>query len=73
VSSLPQYVTAEDVAAMLSVDSSTVYRWAERDASMPALRIGGVVRFHREQLLASLEHRTQKSRTSPSIRRSSVA
>jgi excisionase family DNA binding protein len=58
----PRYLTAADVAALLQVDDTTVYRWASSDASMPALRVGGVVRFHRERLLAWLEQREQGAR-----------
>ena len=59
-SQLPTYLSAETIAAMLAVDASSVYRWASSDATMPATRIGGVVRFEREALLAWLEARTQR-------------
>ena len=61
-SALPVFMTAADVATMLQVDVKSVYRWASSDASMPAVRVGGVVRFDRERLLAWLEARTQGSR-----------
>ncbi len=53
------YLTAVEVAALLQVDSKTVYRWAKQDASFPVLKIGGVVRFPRERLLRWLREREQ--------------
>jgi excisionase family DNA binding protein len=61
VSAAP-YLTAGDVATMLQVDLTTVYRWASSDATMPALRVGGVVRFNRDRLIAWLEQREQGRR-----------
>ena len=49
--SLPVYLTPRDVAAMLQVDERTILRWAAQDASMPATRLGRVIRFEREPLL----------------------
>jgi excisionase family DNA binding protein len=48
---VPLFLTAQQVAEMLQVDERTVLRWAHRDASMPATRLGRVVRFEREPLL----------------------
>ena len=48
---LPTFLTARQVAAMLHVDERTVLRWAQHDASMPATRLGRVMRFEREPLL----------------------
>ena len=45
VSGVPVFLTAQQV------DERTVLRWAQHDASMPATRIGRVVRFEREPLL----------------------
>jgi excisionase family DNA binding protein len=53
----PEYITAEDVAAMLKVSAKTVYRLAREDASLPQLRIGGSVRFPRERLMKWLRAR----------------
>ena len=61
-SAQPAFLTAVNVATMLQVDVKTVYRWASTDASMPALRVAGVVRFPREQLLTWLQARVQGSR-----------
>jgi excisionase family DNA binding protein len=63
VSDEAKYLTARDVAEMLQVDESSVYRWAASDPSMPATRIGGVVRFDRVKLDAWLDQRTQGRRT----------
>jgi excisionase family DNA binding protein len=48
---VPVFLTAQQVADMLQVDERTVLRWAQQDASMPATRLGRVVRFEREALL----------------------
>lgn len=54
VGALPTFLTARQVADMLQVDERTVLRWAQHDASMPATRLGRVVRFEREPLLGWL-------------------
>ena len=51
----PVYLTAAAVAGLLDVDEKTVLRWSLQDASMPVLRRGRVVRFHRERLMLWLE------------------
>ena len=56
------YITAAEVAALVGVDSATVYRWASSYLDMPVLRIGGVVRFHRDRLLTWLQAHEQASR-----------
>jgi excisionase family DNA binding protein len=48
--SASEYLTPQDVADLLQVDVSTVYRLASRERSMPVLRLGGSVRFPRERL-----------------------
>jgi excisionase family DNA binding protein len=45
-----EYLTPQDVAALLQVDDRTVLRWAASDPSMPTLRIGRVVRFEKAAL-----------------------
>lgn len=69
-SAAPHYLTPAQVAELLQVCEKTVLRWSLEDASMPVLRRGAVVRFHRERLerwLACQEprlarHGTQRSR-----------
>jgi excisionase family DNA binding protein len=46
---------------MLQVDERTVLRWAQHDASMPATRLGRVVRFEREPLLRWLARKHPRS------------
>jgi len=48
---VPVFLRAQQVADMLQIDERTVLRWAQHDASMPATRLGRVVRFEREPLL----------------------
>jgi excisionase family DNA binding protein len=57
---LPTFLTARQVADMLQVDERTVLRWAQHDASMPATRLGRVVRFEREPLLRWLSRKQQR-------------
>ncbi len=52
---VPVYFTPAEVAELLQVDEKTVSRWSLEDASMPVLRRGRVVRFHRERLMLWLE------------------
>ena len=54
---LPTFLTAQQVADMLQVDERTVLRWATQDASMPATRIGRVIRFETEPLLRWLDRK----------------
>jgi excisionase family DNA binding protein len=53
------YFTAGQLAEFLQVDVTTIYRMASREASMPTLRLGGVVRFPRAKVLAWLEAHEQ--------------
>jgi excisionase family DNA binding protein len=55
----PLYFTAAQLAALLQVDTTTVYRWASLEPSMPVLRVGGVVRFPREAVLRWLAEQQQ--------------
>jgi excisionase family DNA binding protein len=59
---LELYLTASQVAALVGCDAATVYRWASTHLDMPVLRIGGIVRFHRERLLDWLAAHEQASR-----------
>ena len=56
---LPEYLTAAQVAELVGCDVATVYRWASNYVDMPVLRVGGIVRFHRERLAAWLLAREQ--------------
>lgn len=56
---LGTYLRPEELADLLQVSSKTVYRWAQLDPSMPVLRIGAVVRFPKERVLAWLRTREQ--------------
>ena len=53
--------TAAQVARWLQVSEKSVYRWATLDPTMPALRIGGVLRFPRERLERWVRSREQGS------------
>lgn len=58
---LPIFLTAREVADMLRVDERTVLRWAQHDASMPATRVGRVVRFERDLLLRWLARKQPRA------------
>ncbi len=61
-----EYLTPEQVAAMLQVSPKSIYRWAKIDPTLPMLKLGGTVRFPRERLLRWLRDREQGR---PRIRR----
>jgi excisionase family DNA binding protein len=61
----PLYLRAEDVAEMLQISRASVFRMAKRERTMPALTIGGIVRFPRERLLLWLRQREQGSAPRP--------
>lgn len=44
---------------MLQVSAKSIYRWSSADPTMPALRIGGALRFHRERLDRWLREKEQ--------------
>jgi excisionase family DNA binding protein len=58
---LPTFLTARDVADLLRVDERTVLRWAQREASMPTIRLGRVIRFDRELLLRRLARKRPRA------------
>jgi len=66
VNSEAEYLTPDQVAAMLQVSPKSVYRWAKADPTLPVLKLGGTVRFHRDRLLRWLRDREQGR---PRIRR----
>lgn len=61
VAAMPVFLTAQQVAGMLQVDERTVLRWAQHDASMPATRLGRVVRFERDPLLRWLARKQPRA------------
>ncbi len=50
----PQLLTAAEVADFFRVSASTVTRW-RANGQLRGLKVGGVVRFKREDVLALLE------------------
>ena len=54
-----EYLTADEVGALLRLSAKTVYRLAKGDPTFPALKLGGTVRFPRERLLRWLWDREQ--------------
>jgi excisionase family DNA binding protein len=59
------YLRAEDVAELLQISRSSVFRLAKNDKTMPALRLNGIVRFPRARLLVWLRQREQGSTARP--------
>lgn len=56
------YLTSEDIADLLQVSTKTVSRWALEDSTMPATKIGRVVRFERAALMRWLQrHQPRRS------------
>jgi len=58
-SGLEPYLRPQQVADLLQVHVKSIYRWAETDPTMPALRTGGLVRFPRDRVVAWLRSREQ--------------
>jgi len=56
-----QYLTPAQVAEMLQVSEKSISRWALSVASMPVLRIGRIVRFERQALLAWLARKQPRA------------
>lgn len=56
----PQLLTPKEVADLLGVPISWVYKRTERGAAnrLPHIKLGKYVRFHRADLERWLEHRT---------------
>jgi excisionase family DNA binding protein len=52
------YLTPCQLAGIVQTSDATVYRWTV-DPTMPVLRVGGVVRFPRDRVLAWLRSREQ--------------
>lgn len=48
-------LTAEEVAQLLRVNRSSIYRWVEQ-GQLPAIKVGRIVRFNPETVKAVLEH-----------------
>lgn len=46
-------LTAAEVALLLRVTTPTIYRWAD-DGTLPSVKVGGIVRFRREEIDAIL-------------------
>ena len=49
-----EIITAQELAAFLSIDKKTVYA-AFKEGKIPGLRIGGVIRFSKKHLLAWMD------------------
>ena len=64
----PVYLTPDEVASLLRLSPKSIYRLVKEDASMPALRIGGSLRFHRERLDRWLRDREQGRPARPRLR-----
>lgn len=55
----PIYLTPDEVAEMLQLSAKSIYRIAKADPTMPMLKLGGSIRFHRERLERWLRDREQ--------------
>jgi predicted DNA-binding transcriptional regulator AlpA len=62
MSAEPEYWTAGDVAAFFNASDKTIYRIAKNDPTFPMVKIGGLVRFPRERVIAWFRQREQGSR-----------
>ncbi len=53
------YLTVEQVSTIVQLSKKTIYRLVKADPTLPALVLGGSVRFPRERLLRWLRDREQ--------------
>ncbi|PRP97680.1 Helix-turn-helix domain protein [Enhygromyxa salina] len=51
-STLPEFLKAEELAELLRINRKTIYEAARRDEIPGAIRIGRVLRFRRDAVLA---------------------
>jgi excisionase family DNA binding protein len=72
-SAQPVYLTPAQVAELLQVNQRTVLRWVAEDASLPAIRIGRVIRFERGALDRWLARKRPRSGASAAQAASSAA
>jgi excisionase family DNA binding protein len=70
--SVVAYLLPAEVAALLKVSRKSIYRWVQEDPTMPALKIGRVVRFPRERFLDWLASREQGLRPMRKLLRGST-
>lgn len=49
---LGELLTPEDLARIFRVSVRTVYSWRSRDVGPPGFRVGGAVRYRREDVAA---------------------
>jgi excisionase family DNA binding protein len=54
-----EYLTPPEAAAIVRVHPKTLERWAARDATLPVLKVGGVVRYPAERFKHWLRSREQ--------------
>jgi len=60
---IPLYMSAAEVGKLLGISGRTVLRWASRDASVPAVRLGDrTIRFERRAVLTWIASHQQRSR-----------
>lgn len=57
-----RYLTVSDLAELLQVSEKSIARWASHDSTMPAIRLGKLMRFERAAVLDWLASRTQGRR-----------
>jgi excisionase family DNA binding protein len=62
------YLTPAQAAELLQVSEKTITRWSLVDASMPVIRRGRVVRFHRGRLLDWLQRQEPRAARCTSTR-----
>lgn len=59
------YLTPDQVAELLQVGRKTVLRWLAADPTMPAIRLGGTVRFPEDRLMRWLRDRESGGQRTP--------
>jgi len=63
---MQKLLTAEEMAEVLQVKLSTIYKWTH-EGFVPHLKLGKFVRFRESEVLAWLEKRSEKGRVTRRI------
>ena len=58
---MQKLLTAEEMAEVLQVKLSTIYKWTH-EGFVPHVKLGKLVRFRESEVLAWLEKRSEKGR-----------
>jgi excisionase family DNA binding protein len=65
---IPEFLTAQEVGALLQIDVKTIYRYVQRGL-IPYIRIQSNLRFRKREVLEWIAHQSHPKRTAMSVAR----